>query len=113
MPDHRYGHHDTIGDFEAVHVPGHTADHHALVDESRSVAVLGDAVFGSDSRGLPAGYFLLPPAFYSEDLAAADENLERLLDYEFDVGLVYHGASVTSDASRKLHDFVGFAGKPQ
>lgn len=112
-PDHRYGHHDAIGDFEAVHVPGHTTDHHALVDESRGVAVLGDAVFGSDARGLPAGYFVLPPAFYSEDLCAADEYLERLLDYEFDVGLVYHGASVTSDASRKLHDFVEFAGKPQ
>ena len=112
-PDHRYGHHDAIGDFQAVHVPGHTADHHALVDESRGVDVLGDAVFGSDSRGLPADYFVLPPAYYSEDLDAADQNLERLLDYTFDVGLVYHGSSVTSDASQKLRDFVDFAGKPQ
>ncbi|MFC7078724.1 MBL fold metallo-hydrolase [Haloarcula halophila] len=110
--DHRYGDGDTVGPFTAVHVPGHTADHHALVDEARGIAVLGDAVFGSDARGLPAGYFVLPTAFFSADVAAADEHLERLLDYEFEVGLVYHGSSVTDGASRKLASFVDFAGKP-
>lgn len=112
-PNHRYGDGDEVAGFTAVHVPGHTPDHHALVDVAGDVAILGDAVFGSDSRGLPEGYFVLPPAFFSEDLAAGDENLERLLDYEFDVGLVYHGSSVTSDASRKLRKFVDFAGKPE
>ncbi|WP_160134971.1 MBL fold metallo-hydrolase [Halococcus salsus] len=111
-PDHRYGDGDRIGSFEAVHVPGHTEDNHVLVDESRDVAVMGDAVFGSDVRGLPAGYFVLPTAFYSTDLNAADENLERLLDYEFDAGLVYHGSSVTDEAAEKLDAFVNFANKP-
>lgn len=112
-PDHRYGDGDTIGAFEAVHVPGHTAGNHALVDEDAGVAVMGDAVFGSDTRGLPAGYFVLPPAYYTEDLVAADENLERLPDYEFDAGLVYHGSSVTEDAREKLAAFVDFRGKPE
>ncbi|QLG64169.1 MBL fold metallo-hydrolase [Halorarum salinum] len=111
-PTHRYGDGAEIGPFVAVHVPGHTADHHALVDESAGVAVLGDAAFGSDARGLPAGGFVLPPAFFSADLDAADANLERLLGYEFDVGLVYHGSSVTTDASGALDRFVNFAGKP-
>ncbi|WP_324760789.1 MBL fold metallo-hydrolase [Haloarcula sp. GH36] len=110
--DHRYGDGDTVGPFTAVHVPGHTANHHALVDEARGIAVLGDAVFGSDARGLPAGHFVLPTAFFSADVAAADEHLERLLDYEFEVGLVYHGSSVTEGASEKLASFVDFAGKP-
>lgn len=74
---------------------------------------MGDAVFGSDARGLPAGYFVLPPAYYSADLAAADENLARLLDYEFDAGLMYHGSSVTEDASEKIEAFVDFRGKPE
>ena len=112
-PDHRYGDGDTIGAFEAVHVPGHTEGNHALVDEGRGVAVLGDAVFGSDARGLPAGYFVLPTAFYSADLAAADANLDALLEYEFDVGLLYHGSSVTEDATAKLRAFVDFEGKPE
>ncbi|WP_144901034.1 MBL fold metallo-hydrolase [Halobellus captivus] len=109
--DHRFGDGDRVGQFTAVHVPGHTEAHHALVDESTGIAVLGDAVFGSDARGLPEGYFVLPTAHYSADLAAADDSLERLLEYEFDVGLVYHGSSVTADAREKLAAFVDFAGK--
>jgi len=109
--DHRFGDGDQVGAFTAVHVPGHAAAHHALVDEAAGVAVLGDALFGSDARGLPAGHFVLPTAHYSADLAAADESLSRLLDYEFDVGLVYHGSSVTEGASEKIAAFVDFAGK--
>ena len=111
-PDRRYGGGDEVGEFTAVHVPGHTPHHHALVDEDAGVAVLGDALFGADARGLPEGYFVLPTAFFSEDLAAADENLSRLADHEFDVGLVYHGKSVTEDASEKIASFVEFTGKP-
>ena len=110
-PDHRFGDGDTVGQFVAVCTPGHTAAHHALVDESSGVAVIGDAAFGSDARGLPAGYFVLPTAHYSADVAAADESLTRLTEYDFGVGLVYHGSSVTEDASGKLERFVDFVGK--
>ncbi|WP_436348335.1 MBL fold metallo-hydrolase [Natronorubrum sp. FCH18a] len=112
LVDDRYADGDEIGSFTAVHVPGHTPDHHALIDEADDYAILGDAVFGSDARGLPEGHFVLPTAFFSEDLAAADENLERLLEYEFEAGLVFHGSSVRSDARDKLKAFVDFAGKP-
>ena len=111
-PDHRYGHGDRIGRFTAVHVPGHEPDNHALIDEDAGTAVMGDAVSGADQRGLPAGYFHLPPAVYSQDLNEAEENLERLLDYEFEIGLVYHGSSVLEDASAKLDRYVNFPGKP-
>lgn len=112
LVDRRYGDGDEIGPFAAVHVPGHTPGLHALIAEDDDYAVLADAVFGSDSRGLPQGYFVLPTAYFSEDLAAADEALERLLEYEFDAGLVFHGSSVLSDAREKLAEFVEFAGKP-
>ncbi|WP_254533953.1 hypothetical protein [Natrinema gelatinilyticum] len=74
--------------------------------------MLGDAVFGSDARGLPEGYFVLPTAVYSEDLTRADESLERLLNYGFEAGLVSYGSSVLSGARDKLEAFVEFAGKP-
>lgn len=107
-PDERYGHGDRIGPFEAVHVPGHRTHQHVLVDEDRGdgVAVLADAVSGADQRGLPQGYFHLPPAVYSEDLGRAEASLERLLDYEFDAGLVYHGSSVLSGADEVLEAYV-------
>lgn len=112
-PEYRYGDGDDVGQFVAVHTPGHTPDHHSLVDEDRGVAVLGDAAFGADARGLPAGYFVLPTGFFSADLGQADDALGNLLAYDFEVGLVYHGASVRSDASEKLEQFVDFAGKPE
>lgn len=106
-----YGEGDEIGGFEAVHVPGHRGHQHALVDEARAggrgVAVLGDAVSGADQRGLAAGRFHLPPAAYSEDLNRAERSLVKLLDYEFEVGLVFHGSSVREGASAKLEEYVG------
>lgn len=111
-PDNRYGDGDRIGRFTAVHLPGHEPDNHGFVDEAAGVAVLGDALSGADQRGLPAGYFHLPPAVYSRDLNQAEESLERLLEYSFDVGLVYHGSSVTADASEKIDRYLNFPGKP-
>ena len=111
-PDHRYGNDDRIGRFTAVHVPGHEPDNHALVDEDAGIAVMGDAVSGADQRGLAAGRFHLPPAVYSRNLNEAEENLDRLLDYQFDVGLVYHGSSVTESARSKLDRYVNFPGRP-
>ena len=75
--------------------------------------MLGDAVFGADARGLPEGYFVLPTGYFSADLNRADESLAQLLAYDFDIGLVYHGESVTSDASEKLEQFVKFKGKSE
>lgn len=111
-PDNRFVDGDSVGRFTAVHTPGHTPHHHSLVDEAGGVAVLGDAVFGADARGLPNGYFTLPPAHFSADLGQADRSLERLLTYSFDIGLVYHGESVMDGAKKKLDRFVNFAGKP-
>lgn len=111
-PSHRYGDSDQIGRFTAVHVPGHEPDNHALIDEDAAVAVMGDAVSGADQRGLPAGYFHLPPAVYSQNLNEAEEKLDQLLQYEFDVGLVFHGSSVTENAWDKLDRYVNFPGKP-
>jgi glyoxylase-like metal-dependent hydrolase (beta-lactamase superfamily II) len=110
-PDNRYSHGDRIGPFKAVHVPGHEPDNYALVDEQAGIAVMGDSVSGADQRGLPAGYFLLPPAAVSVDLNAAEENLEQLLGYEFEVALVFHGSSVLEHASSKLERFVNYPGK--
>lgn len=103
---------DAVGQFEAIHVPGHAEDSYVLVDEARSFAVIGDALMGADLRGLPEGYLIMPPEVYSDDLNVAERNLEKLLDYEFDAALVYHGSSVLENASEKLDVYVEFPGKP-
>ncbi len=112
-PDHRFGHGDNVGEFVAVHVPGHTEDNYAFIDEERRIAVLGDVLIGADRRGLPQGYFALPEAIYSDDLIAAERYLERLLEFEFDMGLVSHGRSVLDDADDKIEAYVEFPAKPE
>ncbi|WP_255195775.1 MBL fold metallo-hydrolase [Halorarius litoreus] len=104
--DRYYADGDTIGSFVAVHMPGHRGHQHVLVDEDAGVAVLADALSGADQRGLPAGYFHLPPGRYTDDLNRAEESLEKLLEFEFDAGLVYHGSSVLEGASEKLATYV-------
>jgi len=110
-PDIRYEHENRIGPFTAVHIPGHCADNYALVADERPIAVLGDAMIGADWRGLPAGYFIMVEAIYSDDLIAAERNVERLQEYEFDTGLVFHGSSVFENAREKIDSFVDFPNK--
>ncbi|WP_254829772.1 MBL fold metallo-hydrolase [Haloglomus salinum] len=110
--DNRYGDGDRIGAFRAIHVPGHSPDHHVLVSERRGVLLAGDALVGADLRGFPEGYLLPHAAVYATDHGAAELNLDRLLDWEFDAALVYHGSSVTEDARRVLDRYVNFPGRP-
>lgn len=112
-PDNRYGDGDTIGPFEAVYTPGHRSDHHALVDEDAGILVAGDALFGADLRGFPKGYLTPPPALYSENVNRAEESMERLLAFDFDAALVFHGSSLTDGAHERVDAFVNFPGKPE
>ncbi|WP_246987382.1 MBL fold metallo-hydrolase [Halorientalis marina] len=109
---HRYADGDGIGGFEAIHVPGHAPDHHALVNEETGVLIAGDALSGADLRGFPPGYLLPHAAVYAEDMKRAELNLDRLLAYEFDAALVYHGTAVTEDARAVLDRYVNFPGRP-
>ena len=105
-PDQRYSDGDDVGEFEAVHVPGHEADSYALVNEEADYSILGDTVIGADARGLPPGYFAIHSEQYTDDIRAAERNLKRLTDYTFQAGLVFHGSAVFEDASEKIEAYV-------
>lgn len=111
-PDVGYEDGDRIGGFEAVYLPGHSDDHHALVDEDRGYLIAGDAVSGADLRGFPEGYLLPHAAVYAQDLKQAELSLDRLLEYDFDAALVFHGSSVTEGAGDVLERYVDFPGRP-
>lgn len=111
--DHLYGHEERIGRFTAVHIGGHTPGSSVVIDEAAGIAVCGDSLSGSDRRGLPPGYLIHPPQGTNnfqdpEAIVEAEINLVRLLPYDFDVALVFHGSSVLEDASEKLERYVNF-----
>lgn len=112
-PDHLFEDGAVIGRFEAVHVPGHSPGNCVFVDERAGIAHCGDTVCGSDRRGLPPGYLLQPPqATHTnqppEAAAEAEQNLRKLLAYDFEVALLNHGRPVFEDASAKLERYLNF-----
>lgn len=96
------------GDIEIIQVPGHSIRPSALLLRERGVLISGDVLDGADRRGLPAGYLLPPPETFNHDHGAAERNLEKLLGYDFDAVLVFHGSHVLDDAKDKLERFLSF-----
>lgn len=112
QPERTYEHGDTIGPYEAVHVPGHTPGASVLIHREEDYAVTGDVVVGATQRGLPPGYLLPPPAVFSDDPDAAEQNLDVLADYDFEAALPFHGEAVTEGASEKIERYARFPGHP-
>lgn len=108
-PDVTFEHGDVLDDgIEIVQLPGHSPCPSALLLRDERTLISGDTLDGADRRGLPEGYLLPPPETFNHDHAAAERNLEDLLDYEFDSVLVFHGSHVMEDAKKKLERYVQF-----
>lgn len=95
------------GNVRAIEIPGHTVATTAFFLEGDRTLISGDALEGSDRRGLPPGY-LVPPAEQFNDYshAAAERNLTRLFDYDIETVLVHHGTSVDEEPLEKLNDWL-------
>lgn len=96
------------GEIEVIQIPGHTPAPSALLLRNKSALITGDVLDGADRRGLPEGYLLPPPETFNYDHAAAERNLNQLLDYGFDTAFVFHGSHVMADARNKLEKYLHF-----
>lgn len=99
---------DHVAGLEAVVLPGHSPAPMSLYLPERRTLIAADAVDGSDRRGLPAGYLLPAPGLYNENHDAAAESLQRLLEYDIDSVLVFHGSHVLGDAGEKIDRLLRF-----
>ncbi|ELY59018.1 MBL fold metallo-hydrolase [Natronolimnohabitans innermongolicus] len=95
------------GNVRAIEIPGHTVATTAFLLEDDRTLISGDALEGSDRRGLPPGY-LVPPAeqFNDHGHAAAERNLVKLFDHDVETVLVHHGTSVHEEPLEKLNDWL-------
>lgn len=108
-PDVVIEHGDVLeGAIEVIQVPGHSICPSALLIQDVGALISADILDGADRRGLPEGYLLPPPETFNHDHQAAERNLDRLLEYEFDSVYVFHGSHVTDDAKDKLARFLDF-----
>lgn len=106
-PDIRFHDGDVLdGNIRVIQVPGHTDATSALLLQDRDILISGDALDGADRAGFPEGYLLPPPALFNEDHEAAELNLYDLLQYDFDMVLVFHGSNVFENPKQKLDDFL-------
>lgn len=99
---------DALAGMEVLVLPGHTEAPASLYLPERRTLIAADSLDGSDRRGLDPGYLLPPPAAYNADHTAAEESLERLLEYDIDSVLVFHGSHVLGDAGEKLERLLRF-----
>jgi len=93
---------ERVGSMAVVVLPGHSPAPASLYLPDQRTLIAADALDGSDRRGLPAGWLLPPPASYNELPAVVEANLMRLLDFDIDSVLVFHGSHVLGDAGDKL-----------
>ena len=89
----------------ALHTPGHTAGHLALLlPRDGGVLFVGDAASNVVHAGLSP---------LNEDLEDSRRSLERLATLEFEVACFAHGRPLRHDASRAFRELVaGFAAAP-
>lgn len=108
-PDELFEDGDVIlEDVEIIQIPGHSPCPSALLLRSEDALISSDVLDGADRRGLPEGYLLPPPETFNWDHAKAESGVERLLDYDFDAVLVFHGSHVLEDAHGKIDRFINF-----
>lgn len=112
-PDRLVDDGDRVGGMEAVVLPGHTPAPASLYLPGQRALIAGDVLDGSDRRGLPPGFLLPPPVRYNEDHEAAEENVSRLLEYDLDSVLVFHGSHVIGGAGERLDRLVRTADRFQ
>ena len=108
-PDRSYDDGEVLpGGIESIQLRGHSVSPSALLLREERALISGDVLDGADRRGLPEGYLLPPPEMHNEDHAAAERNLARLLEYDFETVYVHHGSHVLEDAKEKLDRYVNF-----
>lgn len=84
-----------LGEIEAVHTPGHTAGHVALLVPQRGVLLTGDSVQVTRRDELVAPYIY-------EDRAASIRSLIRLAELDFEVLAPSHFAPQTERLQERL-----------
>ncbi len=90
---------DSVFDLEIIATPGHTPGHISVFDRAGGLAIVGDAMNGSNSGVAGANPNFTP------DMATANESIKKLAELTFDTIAFGHGDPVVGNASQLVVDF--------
>ncbi len=89
----------TVGDWEVVHVPGHTPGSVCYYHPKRRIAIVGDAL------NYKRGQLGAPPLIVAPDPAQAYASIRRIADLDFGVCCFGHGAPLVENARQRVRAF--------
>lgn len=87
------------GGIQVIHTPGHTDGHVSFLLEETGQLIIGDALFYIEDQ------LIIPSPELTVNVTEAMKSLEKLLSYEFDSLLCYHGG-VCTDAKIKIKNLL-------
>jgi glyoxylase-like metal-dependent hydrolase (beta-lactamase superfamily II) len=86
------------GGIQVIFTPGHTPDHTSYYHIPSKTLISGDALISLDGKLLPPN-----PAF-TPDYSTALQSVGKLLDYEIQSVITYHGGECTEQIKQRLAD---------
>ncbi len=86
------------GGIQVIFTPGHTPDHTSYYHIPSKTLISGDALISLDGKLLPPN-----PAF-TPDYKAALESVGKLLDYDIETVITYHGGVCSNQIKERLKD---------
>jgi glyoxylase-like metal-dependent hydrolase (beta-lactamase superfamily II) len=84
------------GGVEVIHTPGHTPGHLSLFVKKARLLIAGDEL------RVEEGELVGPSEWATPDMEQANASLRKLLDYQIDYVLCYHGGLYGPNASEKI-----------
>lgn len=98
---------DTVGGFEAIHVPGHTPGNMSFVHPGLGILIVGDSFVAADSEiaatGEWSGAFAPLAPEWDTDFELLCASLPALAERSFHTALLTHGSDRVGDAADEVH----------
>jgi glyoxylase-like metal-dependent hydrolase (beta-lactamase superfamily II) len=84
------------GGITVINTPGHTPGHISLYHKPSKTLIAGDAMIVADGR------LLGPNPQYTLDMKTAIESLKKLMQYDIETVICYHGGLYKDNANRRI-----------
>jgi glyoxylase-like metal-dependent hydrolase (beta-lactamase superfamily II) len=99
--DHPVAEGDRLGEWEVVHVPGHTAGSVCFYHPVRRIAIVGDAI------NYRKGRLGAPPPMFTPDPDQALHSIHKIAALDFETCCFGHGPPLKENALQQVQAFAG------